>query len=205
MTGTEPVEAGTSLRERQKRRARGDLVRATLDVIERAGLEGATIERITRHTGASRATLYAHFPGGRSEVVGAAYQAIADDLIAEAERDAAAHDDWVERVVASQRAMLRLARRRRLSEFYNIDGPHLFALGRRRGSGSQRTLDAIAATLRDAQEHGRVDAALDTSAIAALLVGAIRETGIDATRTPSSATAHTRAFRQLLAALATNG
>ncbi|MGO2111282.1 MAG: TetR/AcrR family transcriptional regulator [Pseudoclavibacter sp.] len=205
-TGTASLEAeGLSLRERQRRRAHADLVRATTEVIAHQGLERATIERITRRAGTSRATLYAHFPGGRTELIEATYRAIGREVLANAERDAASQpaDDWIEQVTAYQRAMVRLAERRELSVFYNIDGPHLFALGRRRGSGSQRTLDAFVRILTTAQGEGRVVEGIDIPGISALLVGAMRETGIDATREPGSTDAHTRAFRQLLEALST--
>ncbi|GGA72312.1 hypothetical protein GCM10011490_23850 [Pseudoclavibacter endophyticus] len=192
-----------TLRERQRRRARADLVRATTEVIEHHGLDGATIERITRRAGTSRATLYAHFPGGRTELIEATYRAIGREIIANAERDAAMHDDWIDRVCAYQRSMLRLAKRRSLSVFYNIDGPHLFSLGRRRGSGSQRSLEAFVEILTRAENEGRIVTGLDIPGLAALLVGAIRETGIDATRSPGSTDGHTRAFRQLLEAIST--
>jgi|GEM_PF-2202773 len=191
-----------SLRERQRLRTRRDLVRATIDVVEAAGLDAATIDRITQRAGTSRATLYAHFPGGRSELVGEAYRLIGHDLIQAAEHDAAQQDDWIERMCAYQRAMLALSRRRELSLFYNVTGPRSFGIGKRRGSGSQRTLDALDLELRAAVERGDVPVELDTTGVAALLVGAVREAGIDATRDPASAPHHERAFRQLVRAVA---
>lgn len=207
-TAPVPAPASTpsaSLRERQRTRTRDDLVRATIDVIELAGLEGATIDRIIRRAGTSRATLYAHFPSGRSELLGEAYRVVGDDLVADAGARAASGHGWIDRVDAYHAAMLRLATRRELSVFYNVSGPQHFGIGKRRGSGSQQSLDAIARELASAQAAEAIGAELDVQGIAALLVGAIREAGIDATRSPASATHHERAFRQLLEALAATG
>jgi AcrR family transcriptional regulator len=190
-----------SLRKRQQLRTRQDLVRSVITVISAGGLGAATIERITARAGASRATLYAHFPGGRTDLLAEAYQTIGRDLIQAAERDAARHTDWIERLCAYPRAMLELAAKRELGLFYNVSGPQLLGM-KRRGTGSQHTLDALIAGLRHAQEHGDVSPQLDVEAIAALLVGAIREAGIDTSRDPSTAPRRLAAFRQLLEAIA---
>jgi AcrR family transcriptional regulator len=189
-----------SLRKRQQLRTRQDLVRAVITVISAGGLGAATIERITKRAGASRATLYAHFPGGRADLIAEAYQAVGRDLIEAAERDAARHNDWIDRLCAYPRAMLGLSAQRELGLFYNVSGPQLVGM-QRRGTGSQRTLDALIAGLLQAQESGEVPPQLDIEAIAALLVGAIREAGIDTSRDPSTAPRRLAAFRQLLEAI----
>lgn len=201
--GSDTEHAGppVSLRQRQQLRTRQDLVRAVITVISAGGLGAATIERITKRAGASRATLYAHFPGGRTDLIAEAYHAVGRDLIEAAERDAARHSDWIERLCAYPRAMLELSAKRELGLFYNVSGPQLVGM-QRRGTGSQRTLDALTDGLRDAQEHGDVPPQLDVEAIAALLVGAIREAGIDTSRDPSTAPRRLAAFRQLLEAIA---
>jgi AcrR family transcriptional regulator len=190
-----------SLRKRQQLRTRQDLVRAVITVISAGGLGAATIERITTRAGASRATLYAHFPGGRTDLIAEAYQTVGRDLIQTAELDAARHTDWIERLCAYPRAMLELSAKRELGLFYNVSGPQLVGM-QHRGIGSQHTLDALIAGLRQAQEHGEVSPQLDVEAIAALLVGAIREAGIDTSRDPSNAPRRLAAFRQLLEAIA---
>lgn len=190
------------LRQRQQLRTRQDLVQASIDVIAANGLEKATIERITARSGVSRATLYAHFPGGRSDLIAAAYSAVGEDLIEAAERDAARQEDWVDRLCAYPRAMLDLAARPQLSLFYNVSGPQQVGIGKRRGSASQRSLDAFVHELTQAQERDQVRSGIDVEAIAGLLIGAIREAGIDASRDPSSASRNLDAFRQLLQGMA---
>lgn len=193
-------DAAPSLRERQQLRTRTDLVRAALDVIAVAGLDGVTIQRITGRAGTSRATLYAHFPGGRADLLAEAYQTLGRDLIMEAERHAAAQTNWIDRLCAYPRAMLDLATKRELALFYNVSGPQLVGM-KRRGVGSQHTLDMITAELGQARDRGHISPHLEIGAIAALLVGAIREAGIDASRDPSTAPGRLAAFRQLLEAL----
>lgn len=190
-----------SLRQRQHVRTRRDLVRAVIGIISVGGLESATIERIIKRAGTSRATLYAHFPAGRAALIAETYHLVGHDLIADAERDAAKQTDWVEQLCAYPRAMLKLATTRELGLFYNVSGPQLVGM-QRRGPGSQRTLDALVAGLRGAQSAGDIAPHIDVEAIAALLVGAIREAGIDASRDPSSADRRLTAFRQLLEAIA---
>lgn len=196
-----PVTAPLPLRKRQQLRTRHDLVRATIDIIAAAGEKGATIERITARAGASRATLYAHFPGGRADIMAEAYRTIGQDLIDAAERDAAAQDDWVEKLCAYPRAMLTLASQRELSFFYNVSGPQLFGIGKRRGSGSQHTLDTFVRELGQAQQREDIPKGVDVEAVAGLLIGAIREAGIDASREPATAPRNLNAFRQLLEAI----
>lgn len=199
--GAEPADPPASLRQRQQQRTRQDLVRAVIGIISAGGLGAATIQRITTRAGASRATLYAHFPGGRTDLIAEAYQTVGRDLIQAAEQDAAGHTDWIERLCAYPRAMLELSSKRELGLFYNVSGPQLVGM-QRRGTGSQRTLDALISELRHAQDSGDVSPQLDVEAVAALLVGAIREAGIDTSRDPSTAPRRLNAFRQLLEAIA---
>ncbi|MGF9662387.1 TetR/AcrR family transcriptional regulator [Arthrobacter crystallopoietes] len=200
--GAGPEGPPVSLRQRQQLRTRQDLVRAVIGIISAGGLGAATIERITTRAGASRATLYAHFPGGRTDLIAEAYQTVGRDLIQAAERDAARHSEWIDRLCAYPRAMLELSSQRELGLFYNVSGPQLVGM-QHRGTGSQRTLDAMIAGLLHAQESGEVSPQLDVEAIAALLVGAIREAGIDTSRDPSTAPRRLNAFRQLLEAIRT--
>jgi AcrR family transcriptional regulator len=200
---TEPSAPPASLRVRQRLRTREDLIRAAIEVITVNGLDAATVDRITGRAGTSRATLYAHFPGGRADLLAEAYQTIGRDLVDAASILAARQANWIDRLCAYPSAMLELAAKRELGLFYNVSGPQLVGI-KRRGSGSQQTLDAIIAELRHAQEAGDVSSQLDIEAIAALLVGAIREAGIDTSRDPSTASRRLAAFRQLLEALSLN-
>ncbi|SJM65189.1 TetR/AcrR family transcriptional regulator [Gulosibacter sp. 10] len=189
-----------SLRERQLQRTREDLIRATIDVIAEVGLEQATVQRITARAGTSRATLYAHFPDGRDDLYAQAYRALGRGLIQRSEQLASECETSVDRLCAYTQAMIELAAQRQLGLFYNVSGPRLAGM-KFRGSGSQRTLDAFIVELKGAQERGEIAESLDIEAVSALLVGAIRETGIDTARNPSVARRSLAAFRQLIEAL----
>lgn len=191
-----------SLRQRQQHRTSLDLVQATLDVIAQVGLEHATIQRITARAGTSRATLYAHFPEGRDQLYAQAYRSLGNTLIRRAERLATEEPDWIGRLCAYVQAMVELAGQRQLGLFYNVSGPKLAGM-KYRGSGSQQTVDVFITELRAAQDHHEISAALDIEAISALLVGSIREAGIDTSRDPNVARRRLAAFRQLLEALKT--
>lgn len=191
-----------SLRQRQQRRTSLDLVQATLDVIAQVGLEHATIQRITARAGTSRATLYAHFPEGRDQIYAQAYRSLGNTLIRHAERLATEEPDWIGRLCAYVQAMVELAGQRQLGLFYNVSGPKLAGM-KYRGSGSQQTVDVFSTELRAAQDNHEISAALDVEAISALLVGSIREAGIDTSRDPNVARRRLAAFRQLLEALKT--
>lgn len=189
-----------SLRERQQRRTHDDLIRAALDVIADVGLEQATIQRVTSQAGTSRATLYAYFPGGRDELYAEAYRALGRGLIRRSEQLAAEQSTWVGRLSAYAQAMVELAAQPQLGLFYNVTGPRLAGM-KYRGSGSQRTLDAFTTDLGEGQRRGELAESLDVEAISALLVGSIREAGIDSSRDPSLAIRELDAFRQLLESL----
>lgn len=201
-TEDDVAPARLSLRERQQRRTHQDLVQATLDVISELGLRHATIQRITSRAGTSRATLYAHFPEGRDQVYAHAYRTLGNRLIHRAEQLAAEQPDWVSRLCAYVQAMVELASHQKLGLFYNVSGPRLAGM-KYRGSGSQRTLDVFVDELRTAKSSNEISPDLDIESIAALLVGCIREAGIDTSRDPEVATQRLAAFRQLLEALKT--
>lgn len=188
------------LRERQQRRTRQDLLRAALEVIADVGLDQATVQRIITRAGTARATLYAHFPEGRDELITEAYRALGGGLLRRAEVLAADEADWVDRVCQYARVMVELASKRQLGAFYNVSGPRLAGI-KDGGSGSQRTIDTVTAELAGAQRRGEIRNDLDARSIAVLLVGSIREIGIDTARDPAAGERGLTAFRQLVGGL----
>lgn len=197
-----PEEIRLSLRERQQRRTRDDLIRAALDVIAEVGLEQTTIQRVISRAGTSRATLYAYFPEGRDELYAKAYRALGHGLIRRSEQLAAEQHTWVDRICVYARAMVELAAQRQLGLFFNVSGPKLTGL-KDRGGASQRTREAFTTELNQAQHRGQITQSLDIEAISALLVGCVREAGIDTSRDPTVAARELAGFRQLLEALGT--
>ncbi len=189
-----------SLRERQRSRTRTDLVNAALSVLARRGLEAATVTLITQAAGTSRATLYAHFPEGRSQLLLEAYEQLGHRVLEAARSHRAGAEDWAGRIRASLVAMLELASEPEIGLFYNVSGPQLVGRGAR-GIGSSTTRRTIADELELARSRGLLAEGVDPDAPAALLVGAIREAGIDAALEPSSAAWRLAAFDALLRGL----
>ena len=178
-SATAPV---LSLRERRQLRTRTDLVEAVLRVIGESGLAETSIDRISAASGISRGTVYAHFPGGRDELLRAAYAKLGRDLVARTQAAVSVAEGWREQIDAHARSMFDLAADPRIGHFYNVSGPALIVSGEERGIGSGASAIMIREALETAQSLGEVDADVDADAVAALLVGALREaaTGVSA-------------------------
>jgi AcrR family transcriptional regulator len=168
----------TSLRERRQLRTRRELVDAVLAVVAGGGLSETTIDRISAESGISRGTVYAHFPGGRDELLRAAYARLGRQLVERTREAVLAADDWRGRIVAHARAMFDLAGDARIGHFYNVSGPTLVVDGEERGIGSGASVVSIREELERAQAAGDVAADVDAGGAAVLLVGALREAAI---------------------------
>lgn len=190
-----------SLRERRQLRTRADLVEAVLTVIAESGLPEATIDRISAASGISRGTVYAHFPGGRDELLRAAYAKLGQDLVARTRAAEAAADGWREQLAAHARAMFDLAADARIGHFYNVSGPTLIVSGEERGIGSGASAIMMADALRAAQRAGEVDPVVDAEAVASLLVGALREAATRVSAGERGAERSYTAFTRLVAGL----
>lgn len=167
-----------SLRERRQARTRRELVNAVLAVVASGGLAETTIDRISAESGISRGTVYAHFPGGRDELLRAAYARLGRHLVERTREAVLAAGDWRGRIVAHARAMFDLAADARIGHFYNVSGPTLIVDGAERGIGSGASILSIREVLEQAQEAGEVAPEIDAEAEAVLLVGALREAAI---------------------------
>jgi AcrR family transcriptional regulator len=174
-TKAQTVAAGGTLRERRREQTRADTVAGVLAVIDSQGFENLTIERIATAAGVSRGTVYAHFPGGLSEMVAAAYAAIGHRIVAETAAEARAANDWRDELMAHARAMFGFAANTRSGYFYNVSGPAFIGSGEARGIGSGAGRTTITEALERAQREGELSSGLVPGAVATLLVGAIRE------------------------------
>lgn len=198
----EKRERATSLRERRQSRTREELVDAVLAVIAEGGLADATIDRVSAESGISRGTVYAHFPGGRDELLRASYARLGTQLAERTREAVAAAGDWQSRLVVHARALFDLAADARIGHFYNVSGPALLTRGPERGIGSGTSTGLIRETLEEAQRAGEVDAALDAEATAVLLVGALREAAIAVAAGTGDSERDYAAFARLVAGLA---
>lgn len=194
---TQPSSVPT-LRERRRARTSAELIAATLEVIAAYGVDGATIERIQSAAGVSRGTVYAYFPGGRDELLRAAYAQIGTELIARTRERAQAARHWRARIQAHAHAMFDLAEDRKLGHFFNVSGPALIPSGSERGIGSRASVAMIRDELEAARSEGDIDGDTRPDAIAVLLVGALRDAAVSVAAGGGSRDAMERAFAQLL-------
>lgn len=200
----EPAEpAVTTLRERRQQRTREELVDAVLAVIAEDGLSDATIDRVASRSGISRGTVYAHFPGGRDELLRAAYARLGHELVERTRNAVSTAEGWQAQLAAHARAMFDLATDARTGHFFNVSGPTLIVDGAERGIGSGASILMIRETLEQAQCDGEVDANVDADAVAALLVGSMREAAIGVAAGVRDAEHVYAAFVRLIAGLAT--
>lgn len=193
---------GSSLRERQRERTRDDTVRAAIGLISAGGIDGATIDGILAEVGMARGTLYAHYPAGLDEIVRAAYDRVGADLLAVARSRAGGRAEWTDRVAAYAEAMVELAQDSELGFFYNVSGPGRVGPRHDSAAGSEQTREAFRAELDAAHAVGELAGDLDTRATSALLVGMLRQAGIDVARDSTLGTSYIVAFRRTLKSFA---
>ncbi|SJN08739.1 Transcriptional regulator, TetR family [Leucobacter sp. 7(1)] len=191
-----------TLRERRQLRTRQELVDALLVIIAEDGVDVATIERVSAQSGISRGTVYAHFPGGRDELLRAAYAALGERLVARSHAAVLAADDWRGQLAALARQMFALAADEHTGHFFNVSGPTLITGGAERGIGSGASVIMIEDALRAAQSDGGVDPSVDTAVTAVLLVGALREAAMRVAAGLDPADRATAAFGRLVEGLA---
>lgn len=150
----------------------------------------------------SRGTVYAHFAGGRDQLLRAAYARLGRDLVERTRAAVSAAEGWRARLLAHARAMFDLASDRKVGHFYNVSGPTLITEGAERGIGSGASIVMIRETLEAAQAGGEVDSDVDADAVAALLVGAMREAATGVAAGVRDAERAYEAFARLAAGLA---
>lgn len=194
--------AAGSLRERRLERTRVDIVQAALEVIARDGLPAATIEGVLRECGMARATLYAHFPGGRDELLRAAYDRAGRQLLDRAERAASHEAQWRGRILSYARTMIEYSASPPLGHFYSVSGPHLRGFRSSRGVGSQGYFEAFRDALAEAAEADELAPGADYEALAILLTSSLRDAGIALARRETTASAVMASIGLLLDGLA---
>ncbi|WP_284984431.1 TetR/AcrR family transcriptional regulator [Arthrobacter sp. efr-133-TYG-118] len=198
MTAATEKPVSTNLRERRREQTRIDLTSAGLEIISAEGVEAATIDRLAAQAGMSRGTVYAHFEGGRDELLQEAYRRVGRDLVGTAQRLADSADTWQDRVMAYARAMVALTEDHNRGYFYNVAGPALFGSRVERGEGSSASLAAIRKELLLAHQRGEIDSDVDADGMAVLLIGCLREAGIEIAREAMQPARFLSAFQRLL-------
>jgi TetR/AcrR family transcriptional repressor of lmrAB and yxaGH operons len=196
-----PNEQQLSLRERNKLRARADILDAAAELLSEAGYAGTTLEELSQRAGLSRGTLYAYFPEGRDQIVREVYLRIAGEVYDRGSALRAEADGLVERITALARALVQ-ATSTPAGRFYGVMGSDIVpVLSGVLGVTSKSFEELIKIDLRAAQVAGQLpdDAAVD--ALATALTGAIRACGARAATHPDTAPQQIAAIQLLVQGL----
>jgi AcrR family transcriptional regulator len=185
----------TTLRKRQTERTRDDLIEAAYEVVRADGVERATLEQIAVTAGTARATLYVHFPGGREEILHAAFLRMGEKHVSAAQEEIATRgiDSLSERLRIYARVGYDIIENTRVGYFMNMYGPSLM-----RSVSGPYEAGNLERALRDELESSRSRNELRDDVVigptATLLAGALRETA-------ATATTHAHSTADLLASL----
>ena len=198
MTAATEKPVSMNLRERRREQTRYDLSGAGLEIISAEGVDAVTIDRLATQAGMSRGTVYAHFEGGREEILQDAYKRVGRELVSTAQRLAESAGTWQDRVMAYAHAMVALTEDHHRGYFYNVAGPALFGSRVERGEGSSAALAAIRKELLLAKEGGAISSDVEPDETAVLLVGCLREAGIEIAREAMKPKKFLSAFKRLL-------
>ncbi len=167
-----------SLRERSKLRLRADLLEAALDLFDESDFSALNVENIARHAGCSKATVYVYYPGGRDDILCTLYEQISDQVSAEGERRRGEATTVHGRMIGLAEALLFISSRPRRGRFFAQLNPLLSpVLQPVLGKSSGRYISMLS-------EDMSAVTAEDVTALAILLVGALREASIKAAQHP---------------------
>lgn len=171
---------GDSLRARQKAFARSQFLEEGLRLFDERGYAEATIEELASRCGCAKGTIYAHFPDGKDELVREIYVAIGEDFD---RRFAAlletAGESILDCVDAAAEVLMAISAEPGKGQFFMISAPALpSVLGDKLGRTGRGITGAIAERIGAAQRAGEVDAAVDPVVVSQLVLGMLREAGM---------------------------
>jgi len=139
------------------------------------GYPATTIEEIAARAGASKGTVYAHFPDGRDGLLRELYTDASQRTLTRARELHEHATDLTDQAVALTQATLEIATEPMLGAFYLINGPGLpQALGPVLGQTAEEFTKILTADLDQAD----LTTGVIPRVVAPLLVGAIREAGV---------------------------
>ncbi|MFJ9588013.1 TetR/AcrR family transcriptional regulator [Streptomyces acidicola] len=179
MPRTTAAQGTASLRQRQKARTRQELLEAALDTFSQVGFGLATVEAIAARAGASKGTVYAHFPDGRDGLFRELYEDLSNRTVERAQQLRQQANDLLSQIRALAQALLEVSSEPQVGLFFSIQGP---ALGQALEPVTGRASGAFAAMLtqdlKSAAELGTLSSTADPEVISFILVGAMRSAGI---------------------------
>ena len=164
----------TSLREKKKRRTRADILAAAADFIERKGYRNANMRDIAAAADVAYQTLYNYFPSKARIALALLARDDATD-----HRATDTDTDFVEALSALARSVAARAGRAERDLWLEA-----LAEGIRDGTPAVRCLDPgigeyLGDLLASAQHHGRLDAYVDTGAMAAVIESILNSSVLD--------------------------
>lgn len=194
-------EQQLSLRERNKVRARADILDAAAELLGEAGYAGTTLEELSRRAGLSRRTVYAYFPEGREQIVREVYLRIGREVYDRASTLREDAHGLVDRITALARALVE-ATSTPAGRFYGVMGPDIVpVLAGVLGMSSRSAEELIRIDLLTAQAAGQLSDGVAIDALAAALTGAIRASGTRAATNPGTAQQQIAAIQMLVQGL----
>jgi AcrR family transcriptional regulator len=179
MPRTTAPQGRASLRQRQKARTRQELLEAALDTFSEVGFGLATVEAIAARAGASKGTVYAHFPDGRDGLFRELYENLSNRTVERAQALREQANDLLSQIRALAQALLEVSSEPQVGLFFSIQGPALSqALEPVTGRASGAFAAMLTQDLKSAGERGDLSTTGDAETLSALLVGAMRAAGI---------------------------
>lgn len=185
------------LRERNRLRTRGDILDAAAELLGAEGYAATSLEVLAQKSGISRGTIYAHFPGGRDEIIREVYLRIADGVYIRGISLRDQYTDRAERITALAQALVE-ATREPGGRFYGVMGPDIVpVVSGIMGSTSRSFEHIIAQELQAAIAAGQLPPEAPAATLATTLTGAIRAAGVSAAVNPAQASQAVDAIRLL--------
>ena len=178
MPRTTAEQGMAPLRQRQKARTRHELLDAALETFSEVGFGLATVEAIAARAGASKGTVYAHFPDGRDGLFRELYQELSNRTVERARQLHQEAADLLSQIRALAQALLEVSSEPKVGLFFSIQGPALVqALEPVTGRASGAFAEMLAQDLRSASEQGLLATSADPAVVSAVIIGAMRAAG----------------------------
>ncbi|WP_102160217.1 TetR/AcrR family transcriptional regulator [Zhihengliuella halotolerans] len=185
------------LRERNRLRTRGDILDAAAEALGTGGYAATTLEELSRRAGLARGTLYAHFPGGREEIVQAVYLRVAEEVDKRGRALRELENGAPDRIAALARALTERTAAPS-GRFYGNTAPDVVpVLSGVSGATSAAFETLIREDLAAEQEAGALDAQADLAALTTALSGALRASAARTALNPETVEAQVEAVHSL--------
>jgi len=185
------------LRERNRLRTRADILDAAAEALGEGGYAATTLEELSRRAGLARGTLYAHFPGGREEIVRAVYLRVAEEVDERGRALRALEHGAPDRIAALARALTERTATPSGRFYGNTAADVVPLLDGVTGGTSAAFEDLIRADLAAERDAGRLAAGADLDALTIAFSGALRASAARSAVAPEVVDAQVDAIRHL--------